>query len=111
MAEHPSFAAPAIDTAQLEQAGLRIMLTEKQILRIVPFSPVTLWRRVRDRTFPKPTFIGPNMKVWYLDEIRAWQAEVNGRGRSHHPPPRGEGQGNKPRKKNAPSAKLTVSHR
>jgi predicted DNA-binding transcriptional regulator AlpA len=96
-------ATTALDIAELERAGLRKMLTEADVLKIVPYSPVTLWRRVKDGTFPKPTFIGPNMKIWYLDEIRAWQDEVNGRarGRQHHPPQRGEGRESKRRRKHA----------
>jgi hypothetical protein len=35
------------DIAALEKAGLRKMLAEGEILRIVPVSPVTLWRMVR----------------------------------------------------------------
>jgi predicted DNA-binding transcriptional regulator AlpA len=67
--------------------GARRMLNEKQVLEIVPVSPVTLWRMEKGGTFPEGTFISANRKVWFEDEIVAWQNEVNGRrrGRQHHP--------------------------
>ena len=64
-----------------------IMLNEAQVLKIVPVSPVTLWRMVKRREFPPPTFITPNKKVWFEDQVIKWQTEVDGRcrGRRNHP--------------------------
>jgi predicted DNA-binding transcriptional regulator AlpA len=73
--------AESEDLAALEKAGLRKMLSEAEVLAIIPVSSVTLWRMARRGTFPKPTFISPNKKVWFADEVVRWQAEVNGRGR------------------------------
>ena len=77
----------AEDIAALEKAGVRKMLSQEQVLAIVPVSPVTLWRMEKKGQFPKGTFISANKKIWYLDEIVAWQEQVNGRGRGlrHHP--------------------------
>jgi prophage regulatory protein len=71
-------------------SGPRRMLNEKQILQIVPVSAVTLWRLEKRGAFPKGTYISPNRKVWFEDEIIAWQNGVNGRGRGrrHHPAPK-----------------------
>jgi prophage regulatory protein len=79
--------AEADDGAALEKAGLRRMLDEKEILKIIPISGTTLWRMQKRGLFPKATFISPNKRVWYLDEIRRWQSEVDGRGRGrrHRP--------------------------
>ena len=81
--------AESEDIAALEKAGLRVMLSEAQVLKIVPVSSVTLWRMVKQGEFPPPTYITPNKKVWFLDEIIRWQEQVNGRGRGrpHHPRP------------------------
>ena len=70
-----------------EKSGPRRMLNEKQVLQIVPVSPVTLWRMEKKGLFPKGTYISPNRKIWYEDEIIKWQTDVNGRGRGrrHHP--------------------------
>jgi predicted DNA-binding transcriptional regulator AlpA len=79
--------------AQMEdgapKSGPRRMLNEKQVLEIVPVSPVTLWRMEKRGAFPKGTYISPNRKVWFEDEIVAWQNGVNGRGRGRrqHPAP------------------------
>ena len=70
-----------------DKSGPRRMLNEKQVLQIVPVSSVTLWRMEKKGLFPKGTYISPNRKVWFEDEITAWQTDVNGRGRGrrHHP--------------------------
>ena len=77
------------DVAALEGSGLRKMLSQEQVLAIVPISPLTLWRMEKKGTFPKGTFISANKKIWYLDEIVRRQGEVNGRGRGRrqHPTP------------------------
>jgi prophage regulatory protein len=70
-----------------DNSGPRRMLNEKQVLQIVPVSPVTLWRMEKKGLFPKGSYISPNRKIWYEDEIIKWQTDVNGRGRGrrHHP--------------------------
>jgi prophage regulatory protein len=81
-------ASTAISTQHEDTAPkLRRMLNEAQVLEAVPVSPVTLWRMVKQKRFPRPTFISPNKKFWWLDEVVAWQREVDGRrrGRRQHP--------------------------
>ncbi len=70
-----------------DKTSLRKMLNERQIVEILPVSPVTLWRMERDGRFPRGTFISPNKKIWWADEVAAWQRKVDGRrrGRRHHP--------------------------
>jgi prophage regulatory protein len=75
------------DGAPAKSAGPRKMLNEKQVLQIVPVSAVTLWRMEKKGQFPKGSYISANRKIWYEDEIIAWQNEINGRGRGrakHH---------------------------
>jgi prophage regulatory protein len=59
----------------------RRMMTEQQVLAIVPVSPVTLWRMQRQGRFPKSSFISANRRCWFEDEIVEWQNSINGRGR------------------------------
>jgi prophage regulatory protein len=70
-----------------DKAGPRKMLNEKQVLQIIPVSAVTLWRMEKKGQFPKGSYISANRKIWYEDEIIAWQNEINGRGRgrANHP--------------------------
>jgi prophage regulatory protein len=59
----------------------RRMLNQEQVLRIVPVSPVTLWRMEKAGRFPKSSYISANRRVWFEDEIITWQREVDGRSR------------------------------
>lgn len=63
----------------------RRMLKLEQVLQIVPVSDVTLWRMEKDGLFPKGDFISYNTKVWYEDEIIAWQNSTSGRSRGRRP--------------------------
>jgi predicted DNA-binding transcriptional regulator AlpA len=60
-----------------DNPGPRRMLNEKQVLAIVPVSPVTLWRLEKAGKFPRSTYISPNRRVWFEDEIIKWQNAVN----------------------------------
>ena len=71
------------------KSGLRRMLNVEQVLAIVPVSQVTLWRMERDGRFPQSTYISPNRRIWYEDEIVAWQSEVDGRRRRRRKNPAG----------------------
>lgn len=73
-------------------AAARRMLNEKQVLEIIPVSRTTLYRMEKAGRFPKCTYISPNRRVWYEDEIVAWQNAVN-----ELDPGRGRGQGRRRR--------------
>lgn len=66
----------------------RRMLNEPQVLAIIPVSRTTLYRMERAGRFPKSTYISPNRRVWFEDEIVAWQNAVN-----EFNPNRGRGKG------------------
>ena len=44
---------------------------------IVPVGRVTPWRMEQAGRFPKGTYISPNRRVWFEDEIIAWQNAVD----------------------------------
>jgi len=71
-----------------DKSGPRRMLNEAQVLAIVPVSRTTLYRLERSGRFPKSTYISPNRRVWYEDEIIAWQRAVD-----EFDPNRGRGKG------------------
>ena len=60
-----------------DNPGPRRMLNEAQVLAIVPISQTTLWRMEKAGKFPRSTYISPNRRVWFEDEIIAWQNAVN----------------------------------
>lgn len=41
--------------------------------RITPFGRSTLWRKVREGSFPKPLKISPRVVAWRESDILAWQ--------------------------------------
>ncbi|WP_162496252.1 helix-turn-helix transcriptional regulator [Bradyrhizobium canariense] len=53
------------------------MLNETQVLGIIPVSRTTLYRMEKSGRFPKSTYISPNRRVWFEDEIVAWQSAVD----------------------------------
>ncbi|GAB9082173.1 UNVERIFIED_ORG: putative DNA-binding transcriptional regulator AlpA [Bradyrhizobium japonicum] len=55
----------------------RRMLNETQVLGIIPVSRTTLYRMEKSGRFPKSTYISPNRRVWFEDEIIAWQNAVD----------------------------------
>ena len=45
---------------------------EKQLIGggILPFSAKTLWRKVKDGTFPAPVKLGERMTAWKAESVR-----------------------------------------
>lgn len=76
------------DTAQLETAvksGVYPeMFPETGFLRQsdiipapIPFSPATLWRKVKDGTFPAPVKLSERVTAWRVEDIRAWMQSLS----------------------------------
>jgi predicted DNA-binding transcriptional regulator AlpA len=77
-AEKPAPTIPSFDT--LPDSGY---IREAQLVRSpkrpdtpapLPFSAPTLWRKVKDGTFPKPIKLGSRVTAWQVGTIRAWMA-------------------------------------
>jgi prophage regulatory protein len=75
-----------------DKSGPRRMLNEKQVLEIVPVARTTLYRMEKTGRFPRSTYISPNRRVWFEDEIVAWQDAVD-----EFDPNRGRGKGRRRR--------------
>jgi prophage regulatory protein len=84
--------AEAKDGVPVKSVGPRQMLNEKQVLEIIPVSRTTLFRMEKAGRFPRSTYISPNRRIWFADEIIAWQSAVDERD-----PRRGRGKGRRPR--------------
>jgi prophage regulatory protein len=76
------------ETKDRALGGPRRMLNEKQVLGIIPVSRTTLYRMVKAGRFPRSTYISANRRVWFEDEIVAWQNAVD-----EFNPNRGRGKG------------------
>jgi prophage regulatory protein len=54
----------------------RRMLTEAQVLDLLPFGRTTLFAMIKDGRFPRGTYISPNRRAWFADDIAKWQAAI-----------------------------------
>jgi predicted DNA-binding transcriptional regulator AlpA len=51
----------------------RLLLTYDELKALgIPYSRMTLWRRMRDGTFPAAVRLGGNRICWRRCEIEAW---------------------------------------
>ena len=87
-----------MEDADEHKKGLRKMLSLNEVLAIVPIARSTLLRMVKLKQFPQPLHISENRRVWYEDQIIAWQEMVEN---SQHQRRRGPG---RPRVKGADAA-------
>ena len=66
-------------SAELPQTGF--VRQSELIPKPIPFSPATLWRKVKDGTFPAPVKLSERVTAWRVEDVRAWmQALSHGRG-------------------------------
>ena len=49
-----------------------------QAAGLLPFSRATLWRRVKDGTFPQPVKLSERTTAWPTAEVRKWMADPVG---------------------------------
>ena len=48
-------------------------IRQKQLIpHVVPFSPATLWRKVKSGDFPKPIKLSENITAWRWEDVEAW---------------------------------------
>jgi prophage regulatory protein len=60
-----------------DNARPRRMLNEKQLLDVVPLSRTSIYRLEKAGKFPRSTYISANRRIWFEDEIVAWQNAVD----------------------------------
>ena len=62
----------------LEHSPSRRMLRARAVMEIMGFSRSTLWRRVRNGSFPAAVALDPNGNsiAWYEDEVQAHLAQL-----------------------------------
>ena len=51
-------------------------IREKDLLKVIPFSKSTLWRKVADGTFPKPIKISTKVTVWKWFDVDQWFRQI-----------------------------------
>lgn len=58
---------------RVEEENVREMLTAEQVLERIPVSRTTLFRLEKDELFPQGQAVTPHRKLWFKDEVIAWQ--------------------------------------
>jgi predicted DNA-binding transcriptional regulator AlpA len=76
LAQRPADTIPSFDT--LPDSAL---IRESQLVQSpkrpdraapLPFSAPTLWRKVKNKTFPAPVKLSQRITAWKVGEVRAW---------------------------------------
>ena len=57
------------DSALIREAHL---VQNRHVAAPLPFSSSTLWRKVREGSFPKPLKLSPRVTAWRVGDVRAW---------------------------------------
>jgi prophage regulatory protein len=81
------------DTALREP---RRMLTEAQVLDLLPFGRTTLFNLIKTGAFPRGVHVSPNRRAWFADQVALWQDALDA-SNPHFNPNRGRGKGRGPR--------------
>ncbi len=50
-------------------------IREKDLLRVIPISKSTLWRKVSSGGFPKPIKLSAKITVWKTEDVEDWFSE------------------------------------
>jgi predicted DNA-binding transcriptional regulator AlpA len=66
-----SAAASAAATADPPKGPARL-LDKEEVLRRVPFTYPTVWKMMREGTFPRSRLSGTSKTVWLEDEVEQW---------------------------------------
>lgn len=72
MPTHLPSAPASVPAPTLPETGF---LRQPQVLRLIPFSKSTLWRRIQARTFPAPVKLSERVTAWRAEDIRRWIGE------------------------------------
>jgi predicted DNA-binding transcriptional regulator AlpA len=74
----------------------RKMLSEDQVLDLLPFGRTTLYGLIKSGGFPRATYASANRRFWFAHQIADWQDTLS-QGNPHFNPTRGRGRGRRPR--------------
>lgn len=47
-------------------------MRQKELIKLVPFSPATLWRKIKAGTFVQPVKLSDRITAWNRAEVYAW---------------------------------------
>ena len=64
--------AVACEVSVCQRESRRVFLRESDVLELIPISRTTLWRWVRQGTFPRPVKLSNAVTVWKAGKVQAW---------------------------------------
>ena len=70
----PSVFDAMADGAYIREAGLVVSPKRPDVAAPLPFSAPTLWRKVREGTFPAPVKLSGRVTCWKVGTVRNWLA-------------------------------------
>ena len=79
---HPSVFDAYPDSALIRLNQLVQSTQRPEVAAPLPFSAPTLWRKVRNGTFPRPMKLSPRVTAWNVGLVRAWMREQEAMGYS-----------------------------
>ena len=98
------------DMAQPHSNEPRRMLTEAQVLDLLPFGRTTLFSLIKAGGFPRGTYVSPNRRAWFADEIAHWQDALS-QGNPYFNPNRARGRGASPEQRSYLTTKRPAPHK
>lgn len=60
------------DSAMLRLSSIA---TDRGKVGLLPISPASVWRKVKNGTFPAPIKFGPKTTAWKVADLRSWLAQ------------------------------------
>jgi predicted DNA-binding transcriptional regulator AlpA len=72
----PTMKRQAPEDNSPKKDDVRVMLNAKQVLSLIAISRTTLFRLEREKLFPQGQAITPHRKLWFKDEVIAWQRDL-----------------------------------
>jgi predicted DNA-binding transcriptional regulator AlpA len=69
----------SLSAAPVSLSGLpnEALVRQQQLISygVIPFSPSTLWRKVKAQEFPAPIKVSSHITAWRMSDIRAWATD------------------------------------
>lgn len=51
----------------------------RHLVRFIPFSRTTIWRKVKEGAFPRPVKLSSDITAWRVADVRAWIDQAGGK--------------------------------
>jgi prophage regulatory protein len=73
---HQNYTGATMPTTQTKQLPATLPLSGyirvNALIKIIPFSTSTIWRKSKSGDFPKPIKLSEQVTAWRVEDVRAW---------------------------------------